>query len=146
MAGFTRLRRQGSNSATNSSRVGARAGCSLAYGMRTDTTWDIKAAYTIHKHCRMSAKSPARLSSAASPSSSQTRLPSPPPLPELQLGPQSPSINAPSAEIRLDNTAAQDEGAARRVRPGTTAVDMAKGPPFVPLHQVRRYSLPRGSC
>lgn len=80
----------------------------------------------------MSAKSPAR--SAGPPSS--PRLPSPPPLPELQLGPRSPSINATGGELSVEESAAQDEGAARRIRPGTSAADMARGPPFVPLHQV----------
>lgn len=83
----------------------------------------------------MSAKSPARTASQGAPPSSP-RLPSPPPLPELQLGPRSPSINAPVGELSLDNAAIQDDGAARRVRPGTSAVDMARGPPFVPLHQL----------
>lgn len=80
----------------------------------------------------MSAKSPAR--SAGPPSS--PRLPSPPPLPELQLGPRSPSINATGGELSLEEAAAQDEGAARRIRPGTSAAEMAQGPPFVPLHQL----------
>lgn len=86
----------------------------------------------------MSSRSPARLPSttAASPSSSP-RLPSPPPLPELQLGPKSPLVQAVESEQRIiDGYAIPDEGAHRRVRPGTSAADMAKGPPFVPLHQV----------
>lgn len=77
----------------------------------------------------------ARGAAAASPSNSP-RLPSPPPLPELQLGPRSPSVSAPPSEMRLDNSIQQDDGAARRIRPGTSAADMARGPPFVPLHQV----------
>ncbi|KAK5087676.1 hypothetical protein LTR70_006997 [Exophiala xenobiotica] len=82
----------------------------------------------------MAAKSPARQASGAPPSS--PRLPSPPPLPELQLGPSSPSVNAAPGGLSLDNSAQQDDGAARRVRPGTGAADMARGPPFVPLHQL----------
>ena len=74
------------------------------------------------------AKSPAR--SAGVPPSSP-RLPSPPPLPELQLGPRSPL----TGELHLDSIQ-QDDGASRRVRPGTSAIEMAKGPPFVPLHQL----------
>ncbi len=82
-----------------------------------------------------------------SPSTSP-RLPSPPPFPEVQIGPRSPPINA-SANVtspRLPNptncspdlpeTAKVDEGAARRIRPGTKAADMASGPPLVPLAEV----------
>lgn len=35
-----------------------------------------------------------------------------------------------------DDTANLDQGATRRIRPGTKAADMASGPPVVPLHQV----------
>ncbi|KAK5939566.1 hypothetical protein PMZ80_007944 [Knufia obscura] len=83
----------------------------------------------------MAAKSPARSASGGAPPSSP-RLPSPPPLPELQLGPSSPSVNAAPGGLRLDNSAQQDDGAARRIRPGTSASEMARGPPFVPLHQL----------
>ncbi|KAK5081622.1 hypothetical protein LTR05_007754 [Lithohypha guttulata] len=84
----------------------------------------------------MAGKSPARSALREGGPPSSPRLPSPPPLPELQLGPRSPSINAPGNELSLDDLATPDEGAARRVRPGTSALDMARGPPFVPLHQL----------
>lgn len=84
---------------------------------------------------------------ALSPSSSP-RLPSPPPFPEVQIGPRSPTINA-SANITspgLPNPGTTspiptdptklDDGATRRIRPGTKAADMASGPPLVPLAEV----------
>ena len=84
---------------------------------------------------------------ALSPSSSP-RLPSPPPFPEVQIGPRSPTINA-SANITspgLPNPGTTspiptdptklDDGATRRIRPGTKAADMASGPPLVPLADV----------
>lgn len=82
-----------------------------------------------------------------SPSSSP-RLPSPPPIPEVQIGLKSPTINAlpnstlpgqpalgtPSPELAdLSNP---DNGVTRRIRPGTKAADMASGPPLVPLSEV----------
>ncbi|KIW19774.1 hypothetical protein PV08_00348 [Exophiala spinifera] len=72
---------------------------------------------------------------AVSPSSSP-RLPSPPPIPEVQFGPKSPGIGDSSNELSLDAVSKPDEGAARRVRPGTRAADMARGPPLVPLNQL----------
>ncbi|KAK5250629.1 hypothetical protein LTR20_008477 [Exophiala xenobiotica] len=72
---------------------------------------------------------------AVSPSSSP-RLPSPPPIPEVQYGPQSPGMGDISKELSLDATSKPDEGSARRVRPGTRAADMASGPPLVPLSQL----------
>lgn len=105
------------------------------YRLQVDILWNIRADYTVWKHHRMSAKSPARSAAQGVPPS-PPRLPSPPPLPELQLGPRSPAINSSGGELSLDNTASQDEGAARRIRPGTKASDMARGPPFVPLHQL----------
>ncbi|KAJ9641206.1 hypothetical protein H2204_002884 [Knufia peltigerae] len=77
---------------------------------------------------------------AVSPSSSP-RLPSPPPIPEVQFGPKSPGIGDSSKELSLDAVGKPDEGAARRIRPGTRAADMARGPPLVPLSQVRITSL-----
>lgn len=66
---------------------------------------------------------------AASPSSSP-RLPSPPPIAEDQLGPQSP-VAAP------DEQQNPFEGnASRRIRPGSKAIDMALGPPLLPLADV----------
>ncbi|ETN42658.1 uncharacterized protein HMPREF1541_01815 [Cyphellophora europaea CBS 101466] len=70
-----------------------------------------------------------------SPSSSP-RLPSPPPMPELQFGPQSPLTGATMSESQDEANNKQDESARRRIRPGTKAADMAKGPPLVPLNQV----------
>ncbi|KPI37454.1 MOB kinase activator-like 4 [Cyphellophora attinorum] len=75
--------------------------------------------------------SPAR--GAVSPASSP-RLPSPPPMPELQFGPQSP-LAAPG-EVEADLGQKADESARRRIRPGTKAADMVRGPPLVPLVQV----------
>lgn len=108
---------------------------SLAHRLRSDPIWNIRAEHTVRKYHKMAAKSPARPASGGAPPSSP-RLPSPPPLPELQLGPSSPSANAAPGGLRLDNSAQQDDGATRRVRPGTSAADMARGPPFVPLHQL----------
>ncbi|KAL8662391.1 MAG: hypothetical protein Q9168_008266 [Polycauliona sp. 1 TL-2023] len=73
----------------------------------------------------------------ASPSHSP-RLPSPPPFPEVQLGPPSPSthINPGSSTLEHDDAARYDQAAARRIRPGTKAADMAAGPPLVPLSQL----------
>ncbi|OAL32088.1 hypothetical protein AYO20_08026 [Fonsecaea nubica] len=80
----------------------------------------------------MTAVTPSR--SGVSPSSSP-RLPSPPPIPEVQFGPKSPGVDL-SKELSLDATSKPDEGAARRIRPGTKAADMALGPPLVPLSQL----------
>lgn len=67
------------------------------------------------------------------------RLPSPPPFPEVQIGPKSPSFNAEqSTDVPENNdTTKLDNGAMRRIRPGTKAADMASGPPLVPLAEVR---------
>ncbi|EXJ80637.1 hypothetical protein A1O3_06921 [Capronia epimyces CBS 606.96] len=70
-----------------------------------------------------------------SPSNSP-RLPSPPPIPEVQFGPKSPGIGDTSAELSLDATSRPDEGAGRRIRPGTRSSDMVVGPPLVPLSQL----------
>lgn len=76
---------------------------------------------------------------APSPSHSP-RLPSPPPFPEVQIGPQSPTSNAAPGESSQahDDAAKYDQSATRRIRPGTKAADMASGPPLVPLDQVSR--------
>lgn len=72
-----------------------------------------------------------------SPSSSP-RLPSPPPFTEVQIGPQSPTVGDSTGNVHdhflLSET---DDGSTRRIRPGTKAVDMASGPPLIPLSQVR---------
>jgi hypothetical protein len=57
-------------------------------------------------------------------------------MPEFQFGPQSPSVAATTNELQVDAPSQPDETAQRRIRPGTKAVDMAKGPPLVPLTQV----------
>ncbi|OAP59748.1 hypothetical protein AYL99_04750 [Fonsecaea erecta] len=80
----------------------------------------------------MTAVTPSR--SGVSPSSSP-RLPSPPPIPEVQFGPKSPGVDL-SKELSLEATSKPDEGAARRIRPGTKAADMALGPPLIPLSQL----------
>ena len=67
-----------------------------------------------------------------SPSSSP-RLPSPPPITEDQLGPKSP---LPATEEQQKFFSNLDHGAARRIRPGTKAEDMAEGPPLVDLSEV----------
>ncbi|KAF7575439.1 Mob1 family protein [Pyrenophora tritici-repentis] len=60
------------------------------------------------------------MTSPASP-----RLPSPPPIPEDQVSPVSAS---PEQQKLFSNL---DHAAERRIRPGTKAVDMAKGPPLI---------------
>ena len=81
------------------------------------------------------------MSAAAAHPSSSPRLPSPPPLTEVQIGPQSPSVGDSFGKdteqlpgyTQDDN---DDVNSTRRVRPGTKALDMAGGPPLVPLAQV----------
>lgn len=87
-----------------------------------------------------------------SPSSSP-RLPSPPPIPEVQIGLKSPTINAlPNSTSpglptvgqlspELADLSNPDNGATRRIRPGTKAADMASGPPLVPLSEVNYISV-----
>ncbi len=67
------------------------------------------------------------------------RLPSPPPFPEVQIGPKSPGFNPEQSTAIPENndTTKLDNGAMRRIRPGTKAADMAFGPPLVPLAEVR---------
>ena len=77
------------------------------------------------------------LPGSVSPSTSP-RLPSPPPFPEVQIGPKSPqpgALDGASTQIAHANTIV-DRGASRRIRPGTKASDMASGPPLVPLSEV----------
>ena len=66
------------------------------------------------------------------------RLPSPPPFPEVQIGSKSPVPGArgSSAITDIDETTMLDNGATRRIRPGTKAADMASGPPLIPLSEV----------
>lgn len=80
----------------------------------------------------MTATSPAR--GGVSPSSSP-RLPSPPPFTEVQIGPKSPSVGD-ANQNQLGDAARIDNGSTRRIRPGTKAADMDKGPPLVPLNEV----------
>ncbi|KAF2002278.1 Mob1/phocein [Amniculicola lignicola CBS 123094] len=68
---------------------------------------------------------------AASPASSP-RLPSPPPIAEDQLGPMSPIASEEQQKLFTN----LDQGAARRIRPGTKAPDMAEGPPLVELAEI----------
>ncbi|KAI9662796.1 MAG: hypothetical protein M1821_007842 [Bathelium mastoideum] len=70
---------------------------------------------------------------ALSPSSSP-RLPSPPPMAEDQIGPNSPLTSSEEESNRLNH--GHDNGAARRIRPGTKAEDMAEGPPLVDLQDI----------
>lgn len=77
--------------------------------------------------------------SSVSPSSSP-RLPSPPPFTEVQIGPKSPGLG-PSLEQQSAEPPYEDDGATRRIRPGTKAADMAAGPPLVPLAEVCAYSI-----
>jgi hypothetical protein len=70
-----------------------------------------------------------------SPSSSP-RLPSPPPFPEVQIGPQSPALGAVNSIPNAHEERMIDQGAGRRIRPGTKAADMASGPPLIPLSEV----------
>ena len=73
---------------------------------------------------------------------SSPRLPSPPPFPEVQLGPKSPGIDATQGGTSLDtdDTTKLDQGALRRIRLGTKAADFA-GPPLIPLIDVSVTSL-----
>ncbi|KAI9846035.1 MAG: hypothetical protein M1838_001462 [Thelocarpon superellum] len=63
------------------------------------------------------------------------RLPSPPPFTEVQFGPSSPSIGGSGGSKfgSEDTPDTNNAGATRRVRPGSRSVDMASGPPLVPL-------------
>lgn len=83
---------------------------------------------------RMTATSPSPRRTGVSPSSSP-RLPSPPPFTEVQIGPKSPTIGD-GPDTQLGEAAKQDDGATRRIRPGTKAADMASGPPLIPLSEV----------
>ncbi|RAL17684.1 Mob1 family protein [Aspergillus homomorphus CBS 101889] len=76
----------------------------------------------------------AGVSQASSP-----RLPSPPPFTEVQIGPKSPSVGESfdsETEQLLGASQTAEDGSTRRIRPGTRAIDMAFGPPLVPLSQL----------
>lgn len=81
---------------------------------------------------------PQNMTESMSPSSSP-RLPSPPPFPEVQIGPKSPGMNVTQgiAHLDIEDSAALDSGSTRRIRRGTPAAVMAAGPPLIPLAQVR---------
>ena len=67
---------------------------------------------------------------ARSPSS--PRLPSPPPIAEDQTSPMA----SPEHQKGDALAASMDQGASRRIRPGTKAADMHEGPPLVELADV----------
>lgn len=78
-----------------------------------------------------------------SPSSSQQAY-SPPPPAEVQIaGRQSDPVLGEPGPIIIDSEdpARLDQGATRRIRPGTKAADMASGPPLVPLNQVGQFTV-----
>ncbi|MCJ1308265.1 hypothetical protein MMC25_001918 [Agyrium rufum] len=78
------------------------------------------------------APAPGSLSPATSP-----RLPSPPPYPEVQLAPPSPNRGiSPLSSKEASDASLIDQGAARRVRPGTKAEYFASGPPLIPLSEL----------
>ncbi|KAF5860405.1 hypothetical protein ETB97_001624 [Aspergillus alliaceus] len=79
------------------------------------------------------------MAAAGASQASSPRLPSPPPFTEVQIGPKSPSVGesfGKDAEQLLGASHGADEGSTRRIRPGTKSVDMAVGPPLVPLSQL----------
>ena len=92
-----------------------------------------------HRKRRMSV-SMAAPHRGVSPSTSP-RLPSPPPFPEVQITPNSPKPGLPSGNTAPDlkDASKPDDGAGRRIRPGTKAADMASGPPLVPLVEVSHF-------
>jgi hypothetical protein len=83
----------------------------------------------------------------ASPSSPSPRLPSPPPIPEVQIGPKSPGmLPTPDASpSESEDSAKQNQGALRRIRPGTKAADMASGPPPTSLSEVSQSAISKAS-
>lgn len=73
---------------------------------------------------------------------SSPRLPSPPPVPEIQFGTKSPGmVEGGNEEENMIEKAILEANSARRIHPGTKAADMATGPPLVPLSQVRATTL-----
>ncbi|KAH7160787.1 Mob1/phocein [Dactylonectria macrodidyma] len=69
---------------------------------------------------------------------SSPRLPSPPPAAEIQIAPNSPS-GGPAATPQTSHSEQTllDASSRRRIHPGTKAIDMAAGPPLIPLHEVQ---------
>ena len=76
----------------------------------------------------------------AAPASPSQRLPSPPPFPEVQIGPKSPGTNPSVPSLEAEDAAKYHQQATRRIRPGTKAADMVAGLPLVPLSQVSAQS------
>ncbi|KAJ5974466.1 hypothetical protein N7481_011676 [Penicillium waksmanii] len=83
---------------------------------------------------------------------SSPRLPSPPPFTEVQIGPQSPSVGETFGKDadQILGVPAQDDASTRRIRPGSKAVNMAFGPPLIPLSQhlkalYHHFTKPEGS-
>ena len=79
-------------------------------------------------------------SAAGGPSpATSPRLPSPPPFPEVQIGPKSPTSGTTGGNGSQDaeEKARIDKNASRRVRPGTKSEDWPFGPPLIPLSEVR---------
>lgn len=74
------------------------------------------------------------MAASMSPSASP-RLPSPPPIAEDQIGPNSPSPHKKSGDGQLGGSII-DDGATRRIIPGTKSKDMPEGPPLVPISEV----------
>lgn len=67
---------------------------------------------------------------------SSPRLPSPPPPTEIQIGPKSPSLGSSASQEPSIEQSVIEANASRRIHPGTKSVDMAAGPPLVPLSEV----------
>ncbi|GMG11303.1 unnamed protein product [Aspergillus oryzae var. brunneus] len=79
------------------------------------------------------------MAAAGASQASSPRLPSPPPFTEVQIGPKSPSVGESFGQDAVQLLGAShgaDDGSTRRIRPGTKSVDMAVGPPLIPLSQV----------
>lgn len=72
----------------------------------------------------------------ASPAKSP-RLPSPPPMAEDQLGPNSPSGLTFADAGATSNLETLKYAASRRIRPGVKSEDMVEGPPVIDLQDVR---------
>ena len=65
------------------------------------------------------------------------RLPSPPPVPEIQFGPKSPgTVEGANEQENMIEKSILEANSARRIHPGTKAAEMATGPPLIPLGQV----------
>ncbi|MCJ1237931.1 MOB member 4, phocein [Varicellaria rhodocarpa] len=78
-------------------------------------------------------------SAAGGPSpATSPRLPSPPPFPEVQIGPKSPTSGTTGGNGSQDaeEKARIYKNASRRVRPGTKSEDWLFGPPLIPLSEI----------